>query len=257
METKGKRIWRRVKEVFVSFLTQPIYLLLPLCLLAFSSLALVFLSEQENLFTYLVYILCFILLLPLCYRFILLARCLLQYKDLIKTYSKKKHFLVFTFAYAISLLAMWLFQRDAILLLSGVYYLILCAVRYFEKKWLYPLLLLHLFFLYLHLIEHPEMKVLPYNFIYAVALYAFIKVISTSVSFARKRGEPVSLISAVYSIFHLQLSLLAQFSSDVQFEVLMNRITGGAALLITGVLCAYAMARTHFLSHEQNGISGE
>ncbi len=240
METKGKRIWHMAREVFVSFLTQPIGLLLPSCLFAFSSLALILFSGQENLFTYLVYILCFILLLPLCYRGIQLAGYILQYKDLIKTYSKKKHFLVFTFAYAISLLVMWLFQRDAILLLSGVYYLMLCAVRYFEKKWLYPLLLLHLFFLYVHLIEHPEMKVLPYNFIYAVALYAFIKVISTSISFTRKKGEPISLISAVYSIFHLQLSLLTQFSSDVKFEILMNRITGGAALLITGVLCVYA-----------------
>ena len=229
------------KEVFVTFLTQPIGLLLPFCLFAFSSLALTLLSGQENLFTYFVYTLCFILLFPLCYRCIQLTKYILRYKDLIKEYKKKGQFQLLTFAYSISLLGMWVSQRGAILLLSGVYYLILCAVRYFEKKWLYPLLLLHLFFLYVHLIEHPEMKVLPYNFIYAVALYAFIKVISTSISFVRKKGEPVSLISAVYSIFHLQLSLLAQFSSDIYFETLMNRISGGAALLITGVLCIYSI----------------
>ncbi len=244
MEINGKRIWQMVKEVFVSFLTQPIYLLLPFCLFSFSALALTFFSEQENLIVYCVYALCFILLFPFCYRFIQLVRCVLQYKELIKAYSKQKHLLAFTFAYAVSLLGIGVFQSDTILLLSGVYYLILCAVRFFEKKWLYPLLLLHLFFLYIYLIEHPELKVLPYNFIFVVALYAFIKVISASVSFVQKKGEPVSLISAVYSIFHLQLSLLTQFSSDSHFEILMNRITGGVALIITGALCVYATGKS-------------
>ncbi len=85
-------------------------------------------------------------------------------------------------------------------------------------------------------------KSYPGTMIYVVAIYAFVKIITSTINVIkvnRHRSPLLTIIrrigylDACVSILNLQTAMFSSFGGDIYFDVMMNEITGGVVCLIT------------------------
>lgn len=176
--------------------------------------------------------------------------------------------------------------RSVWMISTGAYYLILSLIRmvlvYFEKKqaaakdpvqkraigWsgfqtcgvLMLLLNITMSCMVVQMIWHGKGSRYPELAVYAVAAYTFYRLTTAIIRVIQSKGrhDPIdgaarniSLTAALMSLYSLQTAMLSAFGDDIQFQHLMNRISGSAVCVLV-VLGALGMA-VHGGKRKQEG----
>lgn len=99
-----------------------------------------------------------------------------------------------------------------------------------------------------HSVLRGEFNHYPGHLIYAAACYTFYSLSMAITNLIRMRGSRnplhkaakiLSLASAMTAMFSLQCTMIARFGSDVQFQSIMNTITGLFVFIASAAMSAY------------------
>ncbi len=98
----------------------------------------------------------------------------------------------------------------------------------------------------------------PGTMIYVVAIYAFVKIITSTINVIKvnRHQSPlltiirrIGYLDACVSILNLQTAMFSSFGSEMDFGIMMNEITGGAVCLITLGMGIYGLITTKRLEN--------